>query len=225
MVYRLIKGGFVLINSFANSLCPIINLIKTKLELGRSFEKLSSGMRINRASDDPAGLIISEKMRIRIGEISQLIRNIEYQNNKYTTAESSLATMQVNLQEIRDVALAASDEGATTDDMRRAYQLIVDRNIEGFNNIIKNASFGAQPLLNGAEGSVADIKELTTIDITDPLKAQEALETIDARINEILTLRADIGAKQKYQFGSQQSNLQTELINLTEAESAWTLWR
>lgn len=209
----------MILNSFTNPLGSITNLIKAKLELGKSFEKLSSGMKINRASDDPAGLVISEQMRVRIGEISQLIRNIEYKNNKYTVAEGSLATMQVNLQEIRDVALAASDEGAVTDDMRTAYQTVVNRNIEGFNNIIKNTSFGTQTLLDGAEGSVADIKELENLDITDPEQAHQAVTIIDEKINEILNLRGEIGAKQKYQFGSQKTNLQTELINLTGAES------
>jgi len=210
----------VLLSSFTNSLGPVTNLINAKLELAKSYEKLSSGMKINKASDDPAGLVISEKMRSRIAEVSQLIKNIEYQNNKYTVAESGLAAMQVNLQEIRDVALAASNEGVVTDDMRRAYQSIVDRNLEGFNNTVKNTSYGTQPLLNGAEGSVADIKELAHLDITDPARAQQAIETIDTKIDEILTVRADTGAKQKYQFGSQKSNLQTELINLTAAESS-----
>ncbi|UCE66559.1 MAG: flagellin [Candidatus Zixiibacteriota bacterium] len=210
----------MLFSSFTNSLAPINNLINTKLELGKSYEKLSSGMKINRASDDPAGLVISEKMRSRIAEISQLIRNIEYQNNKYTVAESGLASMQVNLQEIRDVALAASDEGVVTDDMRAAYQTIVNRNIEGFNNIIKNTSFGTQTLLNGAEGSVADIDELDNLDISDPEQARQAVNLIDEKIDEILSLRGEIGAKQKYQFGSQKSNLQTEFINLTGAESS-----
>ncbi len=208
------------LRSFTNSLAPITNLIKTKLELGKSYEKLSSGMKINRASDDPAGLVISEKMRSRISEISQLIRNIEFQNNKYTVAESGLATMQVNLQEMRDVALAASNEGAVTDDMRGAYQTIVNRNIEGFNNTINNIGFGTQILLDGSAGSVADIEELARLDITDPAKAQQAIETIDEKIDEILSVRGEIGAKQKYQFGSQKSNLQTELINLTAAESS-----
>lgn len=176
-------------------------------------------MKINRASDDPAGLVISEHMRSRIAEISQLIRNIDYQNNKYNVAEGGLAAMQVNLQEIRNIALAASDEGAVTDDMRKAYQTVVNRNIEGFNNIIKNTGFGTQTLLDGSEGSVANVDELANIDVTDPARAQEALEAIDNKIDEILNIRADIGSKQKYQFGSQKSNLQTELVNLAAAES------
>jgi flagellin len=213
------KGGAVYYYSLTNSLIPITNLIKTKLELTRSYEKLSSGMRINKASDDPAGLVISEQMRSRIAEISQLVKNLEYQNNKYNVAESGLAAMQVNLQEIRSIALAASDDGAVTDDMRKAYQTIVDRNIESFNRIIENTSFGTQSLLDGSEGAVANIDEFSNLDISDPNKAQQAIETIDNRIDEILNTRAEIGATQKYQFQSQKSNLQTELINLTAAES------
>lgn len=210
----------MLLSSFSNSLGPINNLINTKLEMGKAFEKLSSGLRINRASNDPAGLVISEIMRSQIAGIAQQIRNIEYQNNKYATAEGSLATMQLNLQEMRDVALAASNEGVVTDEMRGAYQSVLDRNLEGYNNIIENTYFGTQSLLDGSEGSVADIKELTSLDITDPAQAERAIVAIDKKIDEILNVRAEIGAKQKYEFGSQKANLQTEMINLAQSESA-----
>ena len=207
-------------NSNINSLSSVFNLMKTKYELAKSYEKLSSGMKINRASDDPAGLVISEQMRSRISEISQLIKNLEYQNNKFNVAEGGLAAMQVNLQQIRDVALAASDDAVVTDEMRRAYQNIADRNIEGLNNIIRTTSYGTQTILNGAEGAVADIDQLSRIDISDPESARRAVEQIDSKMDEILTIRADIGAKQKFQIGSSQSNLQTELLNLTASESS-----
>ena len=210
----------MILNTFSNSINSIFNLIGVRNDLGKSYERLSSGLRINRASDDPAGLVISEKMRSRISEISQLIRNIEYKDNKYTTAESGLASMQTNLREMRNMALAASDDGAVTDDMRRAYQTVMDRNIEGFNNIIDNTSFGVQPLLDGSEGSVADIGKLDRIDISDPEKAAEAVKLIDEKTDEILNARAEIGAKQKYEFESQKDNLQTEFVNLTQAESS-----
>ncbi len=210
----------MLLSSFSNSLGPINNLINTKLELGKAFEKLSSGQRINRASDDPAGLVISEIMRSQIAGIAQQIRNMEYQNNKYATAEGSLATMQLNLQEMRDVALAASNEGTVTDDMRGAYQSVLNRNLEGYNSIIRNTNFGTQSLLDGTEGSVADIKALTNLDITDPARAEQAVAAIEKKIDEILTVRAEMGAKKKYEFGSQKANLQTEMINLTASESA-----
>jgi len=209
----------VLLGSFSNSLGPINNLINTKLELGKAYEKLSSGLKINKASDNPAGLVISEKMRSQIAGIAQQIKNIEYQNNKYATAEGSLATMQLNLQEMRDVALAASNDGVVTDEMRGAYQTVLDRNLEGYNNIIENTYFGSQSLLDGSEGSVADVNALTSLDITDPAQADQAVAAIDKKIDETLSLRAEIGAKQKYEFGSQKANLQTEIVNLTGSES------
>ena len=193
---------------------------KISRDLGKAFEKLSSGLKINSASDDPAGLVISTQLRSEIAGVSQIIENLEQQYNRYDTAEGYLASMQSNLQEMRDVALAASNEGTTTEEMRGAYQNILDRNIEGYNRSIETASYGSQSLFDGSSGSVANLAPLAGLDITDAGNPQQAVGKIDSQINELLNLRADIGAKQKYEFQSQGDNLHNQLINLTQSESA-----
>ncbi len=210
----------MIINSYANSLISLNNLIQSNKDLGKTYEKLSSGLKINSASDDPAGLVISIQLRSEIAGISQLIENLEHQYNKYATAESYLASMQSNLQEMRDVALAAANEGTTTEEMRAAYQNILDRNVEGYNRAIETASYGSMSLLDGSSGSVADLAPLAGLDITDAESAQQAVGEIDRQISEILNLRADIGATQKYEFRSQSDNLHNQLINLTQSESS-----
>ena len=208
------------VSSTASMLGSLNNLIRNNNELRQSYERLSSGLRVNQASDDPAAIVISTQMRSQISGLQQYIRNLESLNNKYQTAEGHLATLQDNLQPIRDMIMAASNEGATTEEMREAYQSIVNNSVSSFNHILETVSYGSQVLFDGSRGSVADIDVLPRIDISDPELAEVALGKIDEKIDEILNLRAEIGARQKYEFGSQINNLQTEAINLTRSESA-----
>jgi len=93
------------INTNAHALNMLNSIKKTNDELRTSMEKILSGKKINRASDDPAGLVISEKMRAQIAEAEREISNIEYNKNKYATADGNLETQQNRLQEMRDIAL------------------------------------------------------------------------------------------------------------------------
>ncbi len=208
------------VGSLADIYGSLNNLIRTTNGMGKSFEKLSSGMKINTASDDPAGLVISTQLRSAIAAVEQKIENIDALNNKYASAEGYLSSMQGNLQEMRSIALAASNDGAMTEGMRAAYQNIINRNVDSYNTTIADASYGSFSLLDGSSGSVADLESIAALDISDPAKAAAAVEAIDTKIKEVLDLRADIGARQKYEFGSQINNLRAEMTNLTGSESA-----
>ena len=210
----------MLINTYANGMTGLNNMIHNAKDLAKAIEKLSSGYRINSAGDDPAALVISTQLRSAIAAISKQIESLDHQYNKYAAADGYLASMQSNLLEMRDVAMAAANEGTTTEEMRAAYQNILDRNIEGYNRTLGNASYGSQSLLDGSSGSAADLDPLSGLDITDAESAQRATAIIDDKISELLNLRADIGATQKYEFQSQSDNLQNQLCNLTQSESA-----
>ena len=88
------------------------NLSKTQGNLGKSLEKLSSGLRINRAGDDAAGLVISETLRAQVGGMSTAIRNAQDGVSVVQTAEGALTEVHSMLQRIRDLAVQASNEGA-----------------------------------------------------------------------------------------------------------------
>src|ERR1700710_2727863 len=94
-------------------------LSQTREKLGKSMERLSSGYRINRASDDAAGLAITEKLRGQIGGLDQAQRNAQDAISLVQTAEGSLTEVHSMLQRIRDLAvqykngsLSANDRGA-----------------------------------------------------------------------------------------------------------------
>ena len=87
------------------------NLSLTTRALARSMEKLSSGYRINRASDDPAGLVISEQFRAQIAGLGRAISNSEGSINMIQTAEGALNEINNLLVSMRELAIHAANEG------------------------------------------------------------------------------------------------------------------
>ena len=196
-----------------------LNLNRAYGEMMKSIEKLSSGYRINHASDDPAGLVISEQMRSRIASLNQEIENITITINKYQTADSAVMELRQNLTELRSLALAASNNGYNDEAAVRAYQAEADNLVANYNRIVQTSSFGNQKLLDGSEGSVAAVAELGRIDISSAEKAEEAIRTVDENIERVDTVLIDIGATQKNDLESHLANLRIEAQNLTAAES------
>src|SRR5687768_8909290 len=91
------------------------NLNVTDNAMGKSLEKLSSGLRINRAADDAAGLAISEGLRSQIGGLKVAVRNAQDGISVVQTAEGALTETHSILQRMRDLAVQASNNGALTD--------------------------------------------------------------------------------------------------------------
>ncbi len=185
----------------------------------KAMEKLSSGLRINHASDDPAGLVISEKMRSRIAELNQEIENTSLTINKYETADSALLQLRGNLTELRTLALAAADVGLNDQTMRDAYQAEADNLAVNFNRLVTDSSFGNQKLLDGSAGSVAMVVRLGGYDLSTSQHAGESLEMIDREVVRLDTAIGEVGAKERYSLESRLNNLRVEAANLTAAES------
>lgn len=208
------------INSNAGVLNTLRNINNVKNELYSSMEKLSSGMKINKASDNPAGLVISEKLRAQIAGIEREINNIDQTYNKLSTADGGLDSMQSNLQEMRDIALAAANEGGNSEEAQQAYQKSMDNASQSYNMVRESASYGTQKLLDGSEGSVANMETVDSFDVSSAEKAQETVKRIDEELNKINTARGEIGAAQANELEAKRNSLETELINLTSSESS-----
>ena len=99
------------INSNVNALTALTNLRRTDAQLGKSLQRLSTGLRINQASDDPAGLVISEQFRAQIAGLEQAVENTQFASNLRGTAEAALQEVQEQLQEIRVAILAGANSG------------------------------------------------------------------------------------------------------------------
>jgi len=137
------------INSNVPSLIAQSNLSKTQKELQLRLERLSTGLRINRGSDDPAGLIISERLRTDINGVNQGIKNSERASAVISTAEASLTEINDLLNSIKSLLVESANTGANSKDERDANQLQIDSAIDSITRISNTASFGGLKLLNG----------------------------------------------------------------------------
>ena len=125
-----------------------------KWEVDKNMERLSSGMRINRAGDDASGLAVSEKMRTQIGGLRQAERNAEDAISFVQTAEGYLQEMSNIIQRIRVLAVQASNGIYTASD-RQLIQVEVSQLIDEVDRIASQSEFNTLPVLQGdfARGS------------------------------------------------------------------------
>lgn len=128
-------------------------LVGNNTAVGKSLEKLSSGLRINRAGDDAAGLAISEKMRGQIRGLEQAQRNAQDGISLIQTAEGALNETHSILQRMRELAVQADNGTATLDD-RREIQKEINELIDEIDRISTDTEFNTQKLLDGSTSSV-----------------------------------------------------------------------
>jgi len=125
------------------------NLSITGFALAKSIEKLSSGLRINRAADDAAGLSISEKLRAQIRGVQQAMRNAQDGVSMIQTAEGALNEVHSMLQRMRELAVQAANDTLTTEDRQAIYAELNNLRQE-INAIAQRTTFNGKPLLTGA---------------------------------------------------------------------------
>jgi len=140
------------INHNIPSLMALRNLKANDVNQQRSLERLSTGLRINRASDDPSGLVISERLRAQVRGLSQAVDNSQNASNMIGTAEAALSEVHTLLLGIRESALFAINSGGSSPDQVAAEQDSVDNAIGAIERISATTRFGARPLLNGVSG-------------------------------------------------------------------------
>jgi flagellin len=124
------------------------HLNRSTMRTSKVMEKLSSGLRINRAADDAAGLAISEKMKSQIRGLEQADRNILDGISLVQTAEGGLSSIHDMLQRMRELSVQAANDTLTSGD-RQAIQQEIEQIKQGVNNIANNTEFNGIKLLNG----------------------------------------------------------------------------
>ncbi|MBD3180320.1 MAG: flagellin [Candidatus Latescibacteria bacterium] len=140
------------INHNISSLNSLRNLSNTENTISKSLERLSSGLRVTRGADDPAGLVISENMRAQITGIRQAIENGETATAMIQTAEGAMNEVHNLLNSIRELALHAANEGSNDSVMLSADQDEIDNAIATINRIADQTQFGTKKLLDGTSG-------------------------------------------------------------------------
>ncbi len=131
------------------------NLNETSSRLSKSIERLSSGLRINRAADDAAGLTISENLRSQINGLNQSVDNASNAINVVNTAEGALNETTNLLQRVRTLAVQAANTGTNDSTALKAIQDEIATSIEEINRIGNDTQFGSRKLINGDNANSA----------------------------------------------------------------------
>lgn len=142
------------INTNVNSLVAQQRLGRSNESLQTSLTRLSTGLRINTASDDPAGLIASNNLRRDITVVSKAISNSEQAGRLIATADSALGEVSSLLDDIRGLISESANSGVLSDDQIAANQLQVDSSLEAIDRIAQSTTFQGKQLLDGSLGFI-----------------------------------------------------------------------
>ena len=207
------------VNTNVAALNAYRNLSSTQGAMNTSLERLSSGLRINRAADDAAGLAISEKLRAQTNGLNQATTNAQDAISLVQTAEGALNEQHAILQRMRTLAVQSAND-TNTDADRASIQKEVDQLVTELDRISSSTQFNGQNLLDGTGGTAgvftfqvgANSGQTATVDLSASLDsaslgvdavslatsagATAALTSLDAAIKTVSDTRADLGAVQ-----------------------------
>lgn len=232
----------LVINSNVTSMNAAVNVSRTQRKLATSFEKISSGLRINRAADDAAGLAIAEGLDARGRSAEQAMRNVNDGISAIQVAEGATNEIAEILKRMRELAMQAGNSLLGTadrafiedeyDEIRAEITRIANLTEFSGTNLL-NASSTIKIQIGVANGvgntinlqtrdlraSTLAINSLTGLTATaTPTDVQNALTKIDAAIASVNSARSVFGSLQN-RLGSAMRNLETYRTNTKAAES------
>jgi flagellin len=185
----------VVVNTNVMSLNAQRNLTRSDSMLATSLQRLSSGLRINSAKDDAAGMAISQRFTTQIRGLNQAVRNANDGISLAQTAESALDELTNNLQRIRELAVQSANATNSASD-RAALDQEVQQRLAEVNRIATQTSFNGQKVLDGSFGSAqfqvgANVGETISVNLTTGVRADQigqiATDTGDAVSASALT--------------------------------------
>jgi flagellin len=167
----------LVINTNVMSLNAQRNLTTSGNQLATSLQRLSSGLRINSAKDDAAGLAISDRMTTQITGLNQAARNANDGISLAQTTEGALQEVTNNLQRIRELAVQSAN-ATNSDSDRAALDQEVQQRIEEITRIAAQTSFNGRKVLDGTFGGAtfqvgANVGETISLSLTSSVKAAD----------------------------------------------------
>ena len=214
--------------------------------LNRSAERLATGSRINRASDDPAGLITSENLRAVLAALDAESRSLSRASQVATVADGALSEVSSLLTEAQGLAVAAANTAGTSDAEREAMQMEMNSIISTVDRLTGGATFNGSALFDGTttitagDASVAlDALSSGTIGATEidgtsytlaSLQsggsaslvgggAEAAMAVLESAAAQINTARGEVGAFDRYAVQGRVSAIAVEMENVAAAQS------
>ena len=179
----------LVINTNVMSLNAQRNLTTSGNQLAQSLQRLSSGLRINSAKDDAAGLAISERMSTQINGLNQAARNANDGISLAQTTEGALQEVTNNLQRIRELAVQSAN-ATNSDSDREALNQEVEQRIAEINRIASQTSFNGRKVLDGSFGSAsfqvgANVGETISVGLNTSMKTDAigAIATVTGTVD------------------------------------------
>jgi flagellin len=226
------------VNTNVASLNAQRNLATNQSSLSTVFQRLSSGLRVNSAKDDAAGLAVAEGLSSLVRGNNVALRNANDGISVGQTADGALGQIANNLQRIREIAVQSAN-GSISDTQRTYLQKEVTQLTDEITRVISGTDFNGTKLLDGTSSAIniqvgsgsastdsisvglANLSQLNsnisgTIDVTSTSNATTALGQIDSDLSAVIGSRADFGAVQN-RFDAVIANLQTYTESLTAA--------
>lgn len=151
--------GITRINTNISSITAQRNVNKVGTSISRSIERLSSGLRINRAGDDAAGLSVANRLKTQVQGLDVAVTNAEGGINTISVAEAALDETTNRLNRIRQLALQAANTGVYDTAARNAIQDEIFQNIDEITRIASTTQFASNYLLNGDFSIQSELKE------------------------------------------------------------------
>src|SRR5690606_31452096 len=232
------------INTNVMSLNAQRNLSTNSASLATSIQRLSSGLRINSAKDDAAGLAISQRMTTQVRGMEQAARNANDGISLAQTAEGALQEISNNLQRIRELAVQAAN-GTNSSEDKQALQKEVQQLKDEILRVVDNTKFNGTQLLNNTSGTTIsiqvgahpEVEDKADISLSDIKTARSGLtasgfsvesmtagsgatqlDDLDDALQSVNEARADLGAIQN-RFSSAIANLQVSSENMAASRS------
>lgn len=143
------------VNTNTTAMTSLRILQHTGAQYAQSMTRLSTGLRINNAGDDPAGLIVSESFRAQISGIDAAMRNNQDAINYSKTAEAALDEVNRLLRDARSLTVASGNSATLDDAQRQANQNQLNSIIQSITRIARTTAFGQKKLLDGSSGTQA----------------------------------------------------------------------
>ena len=212
------------INNNVSSMLALRQLNETDRKQTSTLERLSTGLRINRASDDPSGLVISEQLRAQVESLKKASENAENASNLINTGEAALNEVSSLLIQMRQSAVFSLNTGGASVDQLKAEQDSVDQAIQAIDRIASTTRFGTRNLLNGEAGFNIKSQDSAILDLR-PISLKFDLRTSQTTYSLNVTTSAEqaqfsaVGGSGKVASGGAitlrlTGNLGTEEINL-----------
>ena len=210
-------------------------LARSQAALNTALERLATGSKINRASDDPAGVIISERLEAHTRALGSTIERLEIDNARLAAQDGAYGVLSDMAIELEGLTVAAANSGALSEAEREAMQLEADSLLQGMRHVVNTSLFGGQKLIDvdvndlGALSTLVDDgdgEETLTHTIADLVSGgslnlvdgdlEMAQRVVSKAVNTLATRRGAIGN----QMLENESRIRTSLAELEGTTSA-----